>query len=274
MKIGILGAMLEEVSSIKEMMVIDKEVTIGNRVYSEGRIYNTEVVVVFSRWGKVAAASTATTLINKFGVDFILFTGVAGAVKNHLNIGDIIISSGLYQHDMDARPFFDQFQIPLTSTIIFKPKEYDVTRAVNAAQRFIDNIGIIFTENLLKKYSISKPAVYVGLIASGDKFISDSKHADLCIMNALAVEMEGASVAQICEDYSIPYIVIRIISDKADHSATIDFGTFISGIANKYSSEIAKEYIQHLPHQHPQQAYPEPNKHNDHALDNCLKTLS
>ena len=158
LRIGILGAMLEEVSSIKEMMTVDKETSIAGRVYSEGRINDTEVVVVFSRWGKVAAACTTTTLIDKFNVDFVLFTGVAGAVSDRLNIGDIVIGNGLYQHDMDARPFFDQFQIPLTTTIVFEPKAADVGRAQNAAERFVDKIDTIFDSSLLQKYSIFKPS--------------------------------------------------------------------------------------------------------------------
>lgn len=248
LKIGILGAMLEEISSIKAMMTIDREITIANRIYYEGRINNKDVVVVFSRWGKVAAASTATSLINIFKVDFILFTGVAGAVRDHLNIGDLVIGNGLYQHDMDARPFFDQHQIPLTNTIVFAPTTSEIVRAKIAVERFIENINTLFTNDILQEYSIFKPILHIGLIASGDKFISNpGDHANLNYYNkenkTLAVEMEGASVAQVCEDYQIPYIVIRIISDKADHSAVIDFKSFISGVASKYSSEIIREYI-------------------------------
>ena len=81
MKIGILGAMPEEISSIKDLMVIGRETNIASRIYSEGKIGNTDVVLVFSRWGKVASACTTTTLINEFNVDFILFTGVAGAIN-------------------------------------------------------------------------------------------------------------------------------------------------------------------------------------------------
>ena len=249
LKIGILGAMLEEVSSIKEMMVVDRETSVAGRIYSEGRINDIEVVVVFSRWGKVAAACTTTTLINKFDVDFVVFTGVAGAVSDQLNIGDIVIGNGLYQHDMDARPFFDQFQIPLTTTIVFEPKATDISKAKNAAERFIIKIQMAFNVSLLEKYSIFNPVVHIGLIASGDKFISDPKnHANLNFSYrksaTLAVEMEGASVAQVCEDHAIPYVVIRIISDKADHSAAIDFQSFISRISSKYSSGIIKEYLQ------------------------------
>lgn len=247
-KIGILGAMLEEISSIKEIMTFNKETNIAGRVYSEGWINDTEVVLVFSRWGKVASSSTTTTLINKFGVDFVLFTGVSGAVSKHLNIGDIVIGTGLYQHDMDARPFFDQFQIPLTSNVVFKPKTSDVEKASIAAKQFISKIDDIFTKHSLEKYSIFKPSVHNGLIASGDKFISDPKSYSELNFNihedkTLAVEMEGAAVAQVCEDYSIPYVVIRVISDKADHSAAIDFQSFINDIASKYSSEIIREYL-------------------------------
>lgn len=246
LKFGILGAMNEEVACIKEMMVIDKETTIAGRLYSEGRINNTEVVLVFSRWGKVAAASTTTILINKFEVDSILFMGVAGAVSDLLNIGDIVVANGLYQHDMDARPFFDLFQIPLTPTIIFSPNDLDIEKGKHAAQLFVNEIKSVFDDHLLKKYLIAKPSVHTGLIASGDQFISDPKsHKNLNYHNnkTLAVEMEGASVAQVCEDHKIPYVVIRIISDKADHSAAINFQSFINDVTSKYSSGIVKEYI-------------------------------
>lgn len=248
MKIGILGAMPEEVSRIQKMMTIERETVIGGRVYSEGRIDDTEVVVTFSRWGKVASAITTTTLINEFNVDFILFSGVAGAVSNDLNIGDIVIGNGLYQHDMDARPIFDQFQIPLTTTLVFEPNLADIEKAQLAAQKFIDNIDSSLNKDLLAQFSIFKPLVHTGLIASGDKFVSDrNNYQDLTFISkgrkTLAVEMEGAAVAQVCEDYKIPYIVVRIISDKADHSAAVDFQSFINNISSIYSSEIVKEYL-------------------------------
>lgn len=250
MKIGILGAMLEEVSSIKEMMVIENETIIAGRTYYEGRINDVEVVVVFSRWGKVASASTTTTLINKFAVQYILFTGVAGAVAPQLNIGDIVVGAGLYQHDMDARPFFDQFQIPLTNSIVFEPRQSDVEKVSEAALRFIDNIETVFNKDTLERFSINKPSVYIGLIASGDKFISDPDihphlHLNKNNKGTLAVEMEGASVAQICEEYNIPYNIIRVISDKADHSAAIDFHSFVTQVASQYSAGILMEYFGH-----------------------------
>ncbi|MDP3559402.1 MAG: 5'-methylthioadenosine/adenosylhomocysteine nucleosidase [Legionellaceae bacterium] len=250
MKVGILGAMLDEVKSIKQLMIIDRETQVGDKVYIEGSINSIDVVLTFSRWGKVAAASTATTLIHKFNVDFMFFTGVAGAVHPMLNIGDIVIGDGYYQHDMDASPIFSKYQIPLTNHILFEPRKTDVSNASIAAEKFIQKIKSSIDNELLKKYSIVKPVVYRGIIASGDKFIANpSLHSDLSYeigdRKTLAVEMEGAAIAQVC-DGNIPYIVIRTISDKADHSAVVDFQSFVTTIACQYSAGILNEYFHEL----------------------------
>ncbi|MGQ3892597.1 5'-methylthioadenosine/adenosylhomocysteine nucleosidase [Legionella sp. CNM-4043-24] len=248
MKTGILGAMLEEIVLIKELMEITHEVEIAGRVYYEGSICGNDVVLTFSRWGKVASASTVTTLINKFEIDSILFMGVAGAVSQDLNIGDVVVASGLYQHDMDARPIFDQFQIPLTTTILFKPAEQDICRAKAAAEIFLQKISDKVPDGLLIKYAISDPKVHTGLIASGDQFVSDPiRHVNLSMnvnnQKTLAVEMEGAAIAQICSEYDLPFIVIRTISDKADHSAVLDFQSFIRDVASHYSVGIVQSFF-------------------------------
>lgn len=248
MKIGILGAMLEEVSSIKNLMNITNEKEIGSRVYIEGSISDIEVVLTFSRWGKVASSSTTTTLINLFNVNFVLFTGVAGAVSPDLNIGDIVISKGLYQHDMDARPIFDQFQIPLTNTLVFEPEKENIAKVTVAAEKFLSEIEEKIPSELLSKFSIFQPQVYSGLIASGDKFIHDPKNHDELTFKynnseTLAVEMEGAAVAQVCSEHNVPYIIVRTISDKADHSASIDFQSFIENISSKYSEQIVSNFF-------------------------------
>lgn len=136
MKIGILGAMTEEIQIIRDKMEDIKIQTIAGRDYYTGKLYGFDTVLVFSRWGKVAASSTATSLINVFNVDLIIFTGIAGAVAKELNIGDIIIGDGLYQHDMDARPIFKRYQIPLTESIIFWPKTELIEKAKKAADEF------------------------------------------------------------------------------------------------------------------------------------------
>lgn len=209
------------------------------------------MVLTFSRWGKVAAACTATTLIQKFNVDLLLFTGVAGAVDPMLNVGDVVIGDGHYQHDMDTTPIFAKYQIPLTDTILFEPNEALVSNVSTAVEKFIEKIENSISAELLAKYSIFKPAVYRGIIASGDKFVTDpAAHADLSYAvgerKTLAVEMEGAAVAQVCDDHGVPYIIIRTISDKADHSAAVDFQSFVTAVASQYSAGILKEYFHEL----------------------------
>jgi adenosylhomocysteine nucleosidase len=251
MKIGILGAMLEEVATIKDLMIISRETHIGGREYVEGKINSIDVVLTFSRWGKVAASCTASTLIHKFYVDMVLFTGVAGAVHPLLNVGDIVIGDGHYQHDMDARPIFDKYQIPLTDTILFEPNKMHVSNASLAAERFIQKIETKIGTELLAKYSIFSPVIYRGIVASGDKFVADPfKHSDLSYevgdRKTLAVEMEGAAIAQVCHEHEIPYVVIRTISDKADHSAAVDFQSFVTTVASQYSAGIINEYFHGL----------------------------
>ena len=251
MKVGILGAMLEEIASIKQLMEVSHETQIGGREYVEGKINSIDVVLTFSRWGKVAASCTTATLIHKFNVDLVLFTGVAGAVHPMLNVGDVVIGNGHYQHDMDARPFFDKYQIPLTDTVLFEPNKTLVSNASNAAERFIQKIDINIGRESLARYSIFAPAVYQGIVASGDKFIADpAQHSDLSYevsdRKTLAVEMEGAAIAQVCHEHEIPYVVIRTISDKADHSAAVDFQSFVTTVASQYSAGIISEYFHGL----------------------------
>lgn len=241
MTIGILGAMIEEVQILKDKMENVVVKTIADREYYLGKLYGVDTVLVFSRWGKVASASTVTSLINIFGAELIIFTGVAGAVAAELNVGDVVISEGLYQHDMDARPIFSRHQIPLTETVIFKPESSLVDNAYASAQHFVNDIHKLIPEKTLSKFSIKSPHAYRGIIASGDQFITNaSEHKALQLENheVLAVEMEGAAIAQVCQEHAIPYIVIRTISDKADHSADIDFQAFVTEIAPHYADGI------------------------------------
>ena len=244
-----MGAMIEEIDAIKSQMTITQETIIANRIFYSGKFYNTDVVLVFSRWGKTAAASTVTTLLNVFKVDLVLFTGVAGAVDSKLNIGDIVIAESLYHHDMDARPFFQRFQTPLTEMIYFKSLDHYRDLAEQAAQEFVANIESAIARDILKTFFITTPRVYTGLIASGDKFVSNTQNDDAFTPDGntvLAVEMEGAAVAQVCHEHDIPYVIIRTISDRADHQAHIDFPAFIQQISSRYSLGIVKRLIESL----------------------------
>lgn len=246
MRIGIMGAMPEEVDSIYSHINNVKKYAHGNRQYYVGNIGQHEVVLVFSRWGKVAAAATATTLITEFKIEQLIFTGVAGAADDSLNIGDIVISDRLYQHDMDARPLFVKHQIPLTETIFFKADPNLMQKAFDATKGLFDMLTQKISASSLNRFGINAPICRFGLIATGDEFIYSKERTGAILASApetIAVEMEGAAVAQVCHDYGISFVIIRTISDKADHTSELDFPAFINDIARHYSEHIVIEML-------------------------------
>lgn len=247
MAIGIISAMLEEVQSLINVLQNVKISEKGMRSYYEGTLHKKEVIIVFSRWGKVASAVTATQLINDYSIDEIIFTGVAGSLNNSLRIGDIIIGTNLYQHDMDTRPLFNQFEIPLLGKTYFQTQNN--TQLENAVLKFTASIESHISQENLSKFDIKKVQIRKGTILSGDQFVNAPKKVAKLketVPNALCVEMEGASVAQVCYEYKIPYSVIRIISDNANVDAPIDFPLFTKAIACKYAKGIIENYINNL----------------------------
>jgi adenosylhomocysteine nucleosidase len=248
MRTGIMGAMPEEVDIIREQMTEVSEVKHGSRTYYQGKINNAEVVLVFCRWGKGAAATTATSLIDKFNADQLIFTGVAGAVSSDLNIGDIVISSELYQHDLDPSPLFPKHEVPLTGLTFFKADSVLIQKAEAASKALLSNLEMTISPESLEEFHIKEPKCYTGVIASGDQFVSSKERTETILREqpqALAVEMEGALLAQVCHDHKLPFVVIRTISDKADHEAHIDFPKFIEEIARRYSESIVKYMFAH-----------------------------
>lgn len=252
MKIGIMGAMIEEVAYIKQAMKIDKVETHAGREFCCGSLdnYPFEIVTVLSQCGKVASACTASLLLEKYDIDFVIFTGVAGAADNSLNIGDVVIGNMLFQHDLSAEPFSPKFCVPLTNKSEFKPEQKYIEIAKTATENYLKNLAQDIGESNIQKFKLTHPKAVVASIATGDQFISDAAnnknmHFDQN-KNAYAVEMEGAAVAQVCEDFNIPYIVIRTISDKADHSAIIDFQDFIDHVSNHYSLGVVRGFLQQL----------------------------
>lgn len=241
MHFGIMSAMPEEVQSLLPHIKNLREITHGNRTFYQGQIYTHNVTLVFSRWGKVAAAATVTALITEFKIEKLIFTGVAGALSPLLNIGDLVVSDRLYQHDMDASPLFPVHEIPLTGVTFFQAEDSLKNQAMRAVDLLISNIQQIIQQSVLSNFYITTPKCILGDIATGDRFIADPKLGQALLKSrpdTYAVEMEGAAVAQVCHDYQLPFVVIRTISDKADHIAGIDFPKFIEQIATQYSEHI------------------------------------
>jgi len=244
MLLGIMGAMPEEMEKIISAIENKEIVERGGRIYYRGELFGQDVVAVFSRWGKVAAATTATNMILEFNVDRIIFTGVAGAISSELKVGDIVIGERLYQHDMDARPLMRRFEIPLTGKTSYETPQQNVDTMAQAVHNFLKNNREF--RQLLTEQHISNVKMLTGDIASGDLFISSTEMKHALIKNLPSVvcaEMEGAAVAQVCDDYGVPLIVVRVISDAADEEAHISAIGFVNQHAGDYSLSILKEYI-------------------------------
>lgn len=245
MAIGIISAMHEEMQTLVDHLNDGSSTVKGMRAYRAGTLFNKNVLLVFSRWGKVAAATTATQLINEFNIDEIIFTGVAGAISKDLNIGDVVIGKNLYQHDMDASPLFKKFEIPLLNKKHFTTSPLHRNRLFNASQSFIESYVDFIDQPKAESFHIVSPKVIIGDVASGDQFISHKKSVSKLaseLPSVTCVEMEGAAVAQVCFDYDVPFSIMRIISDKADDNAQIDFPKFAREVASHYTLEILKNY--------------------------------
>jgi len=248
-RIGIMGAMPEEIALLKEHLVVTTTEVVGQREYLLGRLWGQEVVLVYSRIGKVAAASTATTLIDRYKVNAILFTGVAGAVSSELEIGDVVIGTSLLQHDIDCSPGgnFKKFEVPLLNMIHFTSRDEISTHAHKLCDEFMKNeLHGVVTPSALAEFQITVPKVVRGTIGSGDQFIAcPQKLAELReeIPGLLCTEMEGAALAQVCHEYDVPFLVLRTISDKADHNAALDYPRFVREVASPLTAALIKAVL-------------------------------
>lgn len=246
-----MSAMTEEIGAlIAELKNVESVIERGMRTYYRGELWGVPVVLVYSRWGKVAAATTATSLIAEHDVGEIIFTGVAGGVDATLRPGDVVIATELVQHDMDPRPIFPRHEVPLLGRAMFVADPLRRSLAQRAAERFFaHDLPADVAASAIAEFGIDTPRVVAGVIASGDKFFSERSHVEELLErlpDTLCVEMEGAAVAQVCFEYQVPCTVIRTISDAADETAPIDFPRFVATVASGYSRGIVRNLLQAL----------------------------
>lgn len=243
-RLGVISALSEERTGLVEALQGPSTLSHGMRDYALGTLFGIDAVCVLSRLGKVAAAMTAATLVEKFGVTHIIFTGVAGSADKNVHVGDLVVADTLIQHDMDVRPLFPRFEVPLTGLAAF-PSDLHLSKALDAAANgfvlhdFAHAIGAVERA----EFGLHRPTVHRGLIGSGDQFINSRSHlAQLkqVLPDLLAVEMEGAAVAQVCFELGIPFTVIRTISDNANEEAAIDFMRFVKTVASRYAFCVVK----------------------------------
>jgi adenosylhomocysteine nucleosidase len=229
MRTAIVSAMHEELAAVLALMPDEHKQVIAGREFWVGHLHGQEVVTVLSRIGKVAAATTATVLIERFKVDRIVFTGVAGGIAAGVNRGDVVVADAFLQHDLDASPLFPRYEVPLYGLDRFTTDPVLTAQLEKAATR-----GLHGTR------------VHRGLVISGDRFVasaSDSRALQTALPDALAVEMEGAAFAQVCHDYGVPFAAVRTVSDRADDDAHGDFLSFIDEVASRHSAAIVEAFL-------------------------------
>ncbi|MGN7357651.1 5'-methylthioadenosine/adenosylhomocysteine nucleosidase [Paenibacillus sp. SAF-054] len=224
--IGIIGAMDEEVELLLAGMRNAETVDKAGIRYYKGTYHDRDIVVCKSGVGKVNAAVTTQILIDTFGVSQVLFTGVAGAVHTQLDIGDIVISSECLQHDMDVTALgYERGVIPYQEVSAFPADPALVALAEQACAE------------------LGEVNCRVGRVLSGDQFIANVDQVAWFHehMQGACVEMEGASVAQVCYMNRLPFVVIRSMSDKADGSAHANFAEFT--VASSRRSHAILDYM-------------------------------
>ena len=233
--IAVVSAMHEELRALLPQLDDVRRVTRAGREFHRGRLHGQPVVLVLSGIGKVAAATTVAVLAGEFGPQSLLFTGVAGGLAAGVRVGDVVLARELLQHDMDASPLFPRYEVPLTGRSRFPAGGALSDRLAAAALHCLANAPHALGAEHLAEFGIEAPRLHQGLVISGDRFVAtagESAALRLALPDALAVEMEGAAVAQVCADFGLPFALLRVISDRADDTAHHDFLRFTREVAS------------------------------------------
>ncbi|HEC1766604.1 TPA: 5'-methylthioadenosine/adenosylhomocysteine nucleosidase [Campylobacter lari] len=223
MKIAILGAMPEEVTPLLETLKEYQTIEYANNTYYLAKYKNHELIIAYSKIGKVNSTLSATIMIEKFKAELLLFTGVAGAFNPSLEIGDLIYATKLAQYDLDITAFGHPLGYVPGNEIFIKTDDK------------LNNLAIEVAKELGVK-------LQSGVIATGDEFICDENKKTKIreIFNADACEMEGASVALVCDALKIPCLILRSMSDKAGEKAEFDFDEFVEKSAKISANFVLK----------------------------------
>lgn len=249
MTIGIICAMDEEIELLTQDMQSEQVQTIAGRNFYIGTLYGKQTVLVKSHIGKVAAALTASLLIDHFCVGSIIFSGTAGGIDPTLHVGDAVIGDLTCQHDFKV-PGDPLFQIPVLKKSYLESDCTLTQLAFEAVNDYIQHEMLLdIPEKHLKAFHIQTPKAVIGTIASGDEFICDKERNQWLyehVQNIKCVEMEGAAVAQVCYEFQIPFAIIRIISDGANDDTHVDFDLFIEEAARYFTKGAIKTLLNKL----------------------------
>lgn len=253
MTTAILSALPEEQGGLVHALQAPECITHAGRSFWRGSLQGRPVVLALSGIGKVAAATTATVLAERLGVRRIVFTGVAGGLGDGVQVGDVVVAGDFLQHDMDASPIFPRWELPGYGRARLGCDEALTTTLFEAARAYLAGVGGSFDPHDAGVNHSHRARAHQGLIVSGDRFVSTSAESGALRQalaaaghQVLAVEMEGAAVAQVCHDYGLPFAAVRTISDRADDSAHVDFPHFVRHVASRYADHIIQGFLQLL----------------------------
>lgn len=223
MKYGVICAMEEEIKSLLSAIELEKQTNLNGIIFYEGKIENVEVVLVRSGIGKVEAGITAAILVTNFKVDELIHSGSAGGIGADLKVGDVVLSTEVAYHDVDATAFgYPYGQLP----------EQDVVRYVADGQ-LVDKFESAAHGNGL--------TVHKGLIVTGDQFVSSDEKVRSILdhfPDALCVEMEGAAIGQVAHQFKKPFVVVRAMSDTGHDDANVSFDEFIIDAGKRSASML------------------------------------
>ncbi|MVW72769.1 5'-methylthioadenosine/adenosylhomocysteine nucleosidase [Bordetella sp. 15P40C-2] len=241
-----MAAMPKELEGLVTAMGDSVSITrIAMRDFYVGEIAGCPCVVVLSRIGKVAAAATTTVLIETFKATSIVFVGLAGGLHSSIRVGDIVVASLLMQHDLDARPLFARYEVPMLGLSRFTPDASLSAALLSHARAYLAEQSRSGSAHGVA--SVDRPSTaHHGLIVTGDVFVSEpSRHRAIQqqLPDALCVEMEGAAMAQVCFEFGVPFAVMRVISDHADHNADVDLSDFLEKKASLYTCGVLFKFL-------------------------------
>ncbi|RYY95571.1 MAG: 5'-methylthioadenosine/adenosylhomocysteine nucleosidase [Comamonadaceae bacterium] len=245
MTTAILSALPEEQEGLAGQLRELRIERYAGRDFHLGRWQGRPVVFALSRIGKVAAATTAAALIERFGATRIVFTGVAGGLHDAVRVGDTVIGTEFLQHDMDASPLFPRYEVPLYGRARFPADAMLAGLLWRAA-----SMQGVFDAATRERFGLAAPRIHQGLLISGDRFVARADEARVlraALPDALAVEMEAAAVAQVCHDHGVPFAAVRNISDRADDQAHVDFPAYLVQVAGVQARALITALLPMLP---------------------------
>jgi adenosylhomocysteine nucleosidase len=243
-RLGLMAALPDELAALTAHLQAPTLEQWGGRTFHLGRLSGQPVVLVLSGIGKVASAATAALLCDRYAVSSLIFTGVAGGLAPGVKVGDVVVAQSTLQHDLDVSPLFPRWVVPSSGRSHYAADALLVQVLQAGAQEVLAQ-----AHPALSAFGVTSPRLHTGLIVSGDRFVStaaESQALRTTLPDALAVDMESASVAQVAADFGRSFAALRSISDRADDLAHVDFPRFLRDVAAPYAHDIVSAALARL----------------------------